>query len=179
MRNKFLALTTLFFAATLVHAQDAKAPDTGPQAQPEPYQITVTLKITDHGKLTTDQTFTLAAATQVHSSEFTPPSVRDGDRIPVPTDKNGSQYQYVDTGTDIDVEHLRQIGPLLGMQLKIVNSGALPSPASQTAPIFRTLRYSLVPVVPLGKLATIYSSGDGINSQKVEIQLLANPLSAK
>ena len=180
MRNKFLILTTLFLAIPSIRAQDkSTTAEASPQAPPEPYQLTVTLKITDHGKLTTDQTFTLTAATQVRSSEFPPPSVRDGDRIPVPTDKNGTQYQYVDTGTDIDVDHLRKIGPLLGMQLRIVNNSALPPPATQTAPILRTLRYSLVPVVLLGKPTSIYSSGDGINSQKVEIQLLANPLDAK
>ena len=118
MRSKVVVLAALLTATPLVRAQDAdkpqpvyaqeisKTPDATSQTQPEPYQITVTLKITDHGKLTTDQTFTLAAATQGPGIEFASPSVRDGDRIPVRTGSNSSQFQYVDTGTDIDVEHL-------------------------------------------------------------------------
>lgn len=191
MRRRFLILTMLFVAATLVQAQDtAKAPDTGPQVQPEqyqPYQLTLTLKITDHGKLTTDQTFTLAVTNRtVHGSDFDRPSMRDGDRVPITTEKTGlnTQFQYVDLGTNIDIQNLLKLGSLLGMTLRIESSTIVPpAEAPHTGvpdqPILRTLKYSLVPIVPLGKLTTIYSSGDGVNSQKVEIQLLANPLGTK
>jgi hypothetical protein len=179
MRYKILVVAAFLFASQLVRAQDQPATSEGTfPALSEPYQITITLKITDHSKLTIDQTFTLAAASEARTG-FNAPSVRDGDRIPISTGGSPLQYQYVDTGTNIDVEHLRKIGPLLGLQLKIENSGALSSPGAQTAPIIRTLRYALTPVVPLGKSILIYSSGDGINSQKVDIQLLVQPLSAK
>ncbi len=184
MRHRFLALTALFLAVPLVRAQDtAKASDANTQS-PEPYQITLTLKITDHGKLTTDQTFTLAAANQVRGSNFANPSVRDGDRIPVATDGSNLHFDRLDVGTNIDVQNLVKIGSLVGMMLRIESNTVIPpAEAPHTdvpgQPITRTLRYALVPIVPLGKLTTIYSSGDGVSSQKVEIQLLAQPLGAK
>jgi hypothetical protein len=170
----------------MLQAQDtAKAQDANAQP-PEPYQITVTLKITDHGKLTTDQTFTLAVANHVHGGDFDRPSVRDGDRVPIVTGGEGSnlQFQYVDVGTNIDVQNLLKLGSLLEMTLRIESSTAVPSGEASHKdlpgdPILRTLRYTLVPIISLGKLTTIYSSGDGVSSQKVEIQLLANPLGAK
>ncbi|MFC5862745.1 hypothetical protein ACFPT7_10625 [Acidicapsa dinghuensis] len=178
MRNHRLLLLCLLFVLPMACAQEPQSATAEAPGTTAPYQLTLTLVVTDHGKKTIDQSYTLAAASRGKGSPFGNPSVRDTDHVPVPTAPGSSTYQYVDVGTNIDVDSLRQIDSMLGMQLRIENDAAIASDA-QGQPVRRRLAYSLVPIVPLGKLTTIFSSGDGINAQKVEIQLLAQPLGAK
>jgi hypothetical protein len=174
-----LTLAALLLAAPLLHAQGADKPPAGQDEPRESFQFILTLKITDQGKVTTDQTYTLTAINSTPGSfNFQSPSVRDGDRIPIAvnTDGDKTQIQYIDVGTNIDLRDLRKVGSLLAMHIEIENSAAIPNPEVKSDPIIRNTRYSISPAVPIGKQTSIYSSGDALNGHKVEIQLLAKPL---
>ena len=183
-------LLLILLASPLLQAQTEEAKR--PADTQESYVLTLTLKITDQAKVTTNQVYTLTAVNALHlgnglpsfsdgGKEFSSPSVRDGDKVPIvaSTDGDKTQIQYIDTGTNIDIENLIKIGPLLAMHIKIENSTALPNPASKDEPIIRQTRYSIGPAVTIGKLSTIYSSTDAVDGHRVEILLLAKPLETK
>jgi hypothetical protein len=176
MHIKRLILALLLSTAPLLHAQDADKPSSSQAAQPEQsFQLTLTLKVTDHGKVITDQTY-LLAATERHA-----PSIRDGDKYPISTESDGGkvQYQYIDVGTNIDFRDLHLLGSSLAMTINIENSSAVPDAVLKGTPVIRNTRYAVSPVAPIGKQITIYSSNDPANGHKVEIQLLVQPLSTK
>jgi len=176
MHTKKLILALLLLSTPLLRAQDADKLGASQTAQPEQaFLLTLTLKVTDHDKLITDQTYSLAA------NERHAPSVRDGDRYPITTETDGgkTQFQYVDVGTNIDIRDLRFLGSSLAMTINVENSSAIPDPVLKGTPIIRNTRYAVSPVVPLGKQITIYSSNDPASGHKVEIQILVQPLPTK
>ncbi len=179
MPNPRLALlAALLLCAPLLHAQNADSSETLKPAQPEQsYLLTLTLTVTDHGKKSIDQTYTLAASQRSNPS----PSVRDGDRIPISTGTEGgkSQIQYLDIGTNIDFRDLHLIGSSLAMIISVENSSVAPDPSDKSDPIIRNTHYSMSPVAPIGKQITVYSSSDGATGHKVEIQLLVQQLPSK
>jgi len=185
-----IALIPLVFASASVgQAQSTETPK--PAETQESYVLTLTLKITDQAKVTTNQVYTLTALNAVRDGslssldnrarEFSNPSVRDGNRVPILTSKDGdkSEVQYIDIGTNIDIQSVQKVGSLLAMQIKIENSAALPNPEWKEEPLIRQTRYSIAPAVTIGKLSTVYSSTDAVDGHKVEILLLAKPLDAK
>jgi hypothetical protein len=161
-------LGALLLTAPSLHAQGNDKP-ASILPSTEAVQLTLILKITDGGKLTTDQTYTLTAS----FPNFLTPSVRDGDRVPVATEIAGDKtaIQYIDTGTNIDVKELKSSGSTISMNIFLENSVAIADPTGKSDPIIRQARYSISPSVPLGKLVTIYSSSDEGKGHKVDIQL--------
>ena len=178
---RLASLSLLLLAGTLLYGQ---SPDATKSVDiREPYVLTLTLKITDQGKVTTNQTYTLTALTANSNAtrEFSNGNVRDGDKVPVVSGGEGdkTQIQYVDTGTNIDVDSLQKNGSMLVMHITIENSAAIANPNSKEEPIIRQTRYKISPVVVSGTTSTIYSSSDAANGHKVEISLLAKPLETK
>jgi len=174
MSRKTLVLAALLLFAPMLQAQGAEKPQTGDGPKPElSFLLTLTLKVSDHGKKLTDQTYTLTALTHGPG-----PSVRDGDRVPitVSTKGNDTEFQYVDTGTNIDITEVKDFGSFISMNIKVEKSAAVPNPANKDEPIVRDTRYSISPAVPLGKTITVYSCTDVLSGHTVEIQLLAQPL---
>jgi hypothetical protein len=190
MHTKRLILALLLLSAPLIRAQDSDKPGASQTAQPEQsFLLTLTLKVTDHGKLITDQTYSLAASDVKAKGVFTgsvlneqhAPSIRDGNRYPITTETGGgkTEFQYVDVGTNIDFKDLRSLGSSVAMTINVENSSAIPDATLKGTPIIRNTRYSVSPVAPIGKQITIYSSNDPANGHKVEIQLLVQPLPIK
>jgi len=176
MHMKRFILALLLLSTPFIRAQDTDKPGASQTAQPEQsFLLTLTLKVTDHGKLITDQTYSLAA------NERHAPSIRDGDKYPITTETDGgkTQFQYIDVGTNIDFRDLHFLGSSLAMTINVENSSAVPDVILKGTPVIRNTRYSVSPVAPIGKQITIYSSNDPANGHKVEIQLLVQPLSAK
>ena len=177
MTGPRLILAALLCAAPLLaaprlHAQDAEKPQhqaIEPSSQ-ESYLLTLTIKISDHGKVTTEQTSTFTA-----NSRSTSPSSRDGDRIPVVTGSEGgkTQIQYIDMGTLIDILDVKKLGSALACNVRIEISAPIPSPTLKDDPIIRGNKFSVSPAIPLNKQVTIYSSSDAVTGRKIEIQLEA------
>lgn len=175
MKTARLALAALLLAAPLSLAPLAHAQTTEKAESSESYLITLALKISDKGKVISDQTYTLAATTNSH---MTPPAVRDGDRVPITVDSEGGKtnIQYIDTGTNIDLREIKQMGELVVLNINMESSLAVPNSALQGDPTIRQTRYTLTPSVRPGKAVTIYSSNDTTTGHKVEIQLTLQPL---
>lgn len=173
---RLVLLAALLLCAPLLHAQNADSSEATKAAVPEQsYLLTLTLTVTDHGKKSIDQTYTLAA------SQRSAPLIRDGDRIPISTGTEGNktQIQYLDIGTNIDFRDLRLAGSSVAMFISVENSSVAPDPGDKNDPIIRNTHYSMSPVAPLGKQITVYSSSDAATGHKVEIQLLVQPLPSK
>jgi len=190
MHMKRLILAVLLLSAPIIHAQDANKPETPQSAEFEKsFLLTLTLKVTDHGKLITDQTYSLAAADVkakggLSGSAFNEqhaPSIRDGNKYPITTETGAgkTEFQYVDVGTNIDFRDLHFLGSSVAMTINIENSSAVPDAVLKGTPVIRNTRYSVSPIAPIGKQITVYSSNDPTNGHKVEIQLLVQPLSSK
>jgi len=187
IRSRYL-LAALLLVTPLCDAQSSDKSSTSQvsQAQPtaeEPFLITLTLKTSDHGKLTTDQSYTLSVTTD-HGAGLSPltragsGNVREGNRIPIVTGSEGgkSQVQYVDAGTNIDLSNVKRMNSLVALNVKVEVSGVVPETAGKDDPILRQRVYSINPVLPVGKQVIVYSSTDATTGQKVEIQVLVQPI---
>jgi hypothetical protein len=168
-----LLVAVPLFAASLIHAQDAEKPQhlaNESTSNQESYLLTLTIKISDHGKVTTEQTSTFTA-----NSRSTSPSSRDGDRIPVvsSSEEGKTQIQYIDMGTLVDILDVKRLGSALACNVRIEISAPIPSPTLKDDPIVRGSKFSVSPAIPLNKQVTIYSSNDAVTGRKVEIQLEA------
>jgi len=181
IRPKFV-LAVLLAAPLLLHAQAADTPknpssEASHPPSEESFLATLTLKILDHAKKTTDQSYSLAIRTTPKSS-----SVREGNRIPIVSGTEGHtdqvQYQYIDLGTNIDMVNVKRVGSLIAIDIKVEISATAAEIEGKLGPTIRDAKYSVNPAVPVGKQVTVYSSTDGVTGRKVEIQILVEPIPA-
>lgn len=144
----------------------------------EEFQITITIKFSDHGKATGEESYMMTASNIANN-----PSVRDGGRIPM-SSGSGGQFQYYDIGTNIDITNFKNSGSLTSMGVKIETNGPLNTSStdsfdSKEPPVIRSARYSVNPIVIVGKSETIYSSTNSASGRKVEILLLTQKIERK
>lgn len=155
------------------HARSSISLDKARHAADGPLQIMIAFKKSHGGKVTTDKIYTLVATTGE-----TPPVIRDDARVR--TNANDAK-EFLDSNTDIDILEFRKLTNSVALVLKISTQTftmdvieGLPK-----LPIAHTHQYIITPTVPLGKLTTVYSAEDGIHDNKVEVQLLVQPLNAQ
>ncbi|MGA2889051.1 MAG: hypothetical protein ABSE51_13440 [Terracidiphilus sp.] len=145
----------------------------------EPLQLTVTFRRTRGGKITTYKTYTLAASAQQWD-----PQIRDDSRVPMKkeTSATGSQTDYANSNTDVDIHNIREVGDLVSLTLRIATEGyselsPLEHPGANSS--LGSHQYTISPTVPTGKLTPVYSMQDDVNDYKVEVLLLVQPLNVK
>jgi len=165
----------MLLATPLLQAQQSPPPSANEPAAQEAFLVTLTLKNTDHEKKTTDQSYNLAVMTHAD-----PSNVRTGDRIPLVVGMDGTKnnVQYIDVGTNIDLLNAKRLGALFAVDIRVEVSSAVPETLSKLDPIIRQARYSINPIIPIGKQVTVYSSTDAVTGRKVEIQILVEPIPA-
>ncbi|WP_263356277.1 hypothetical protein [Acidicapsa ligni] len=173
-----LVVATLLLAAPFLHAQSNESlqpAEKTAQERPkqEPFLLTISLEASDHGKTTLKQSYTIA--TSANRSSGGDPSVRDSSRVQVPFGV-GTDVESIETGTNIDLNDIKSIGSQLAVSLRIEINDFVIDPGGKLRPVRRTGRYSVNPVLPLGKLINVYSSTDPVSGHKIDIQIEAQPL---
>jgi hypothetical protein len=185
-RLTLAALLSLVLAPCLASAQGENSAQPGPDAQavqsqakpPKPaslpYELTVTVKESETGKVLVDKRYTLTVVTDdnLNSNEH----LRDGDRIPYATDKG---QDFTNIGTNVDVTRATQQGDKLILSMRVSNTSLLAKGASGSLPQEHDWIISIVAVLVPGKPAVVYSTTDAVTEHKVEIQATAQPLTLK
>jgi hypothetical protein len=182
MMNPRLILAALLLATPMLHAQDAAQPQKEPAAIREPYRITITLKSTDKNKITTQNSYTVVATTNTLIFRDNP-GIRDDSNVPVKMSTRVTED--LRCNTDIDFRNFSRVADSVYLNLTIDTqnyaegiSAGEPG-TEQTHFILYSRRLTVTPMLPIGKLTTVYSSVDAVNGIKLEVQVLVQPLNAK
>ncbi|MGB7191023.1 MAG: hypothetical protein WBD10_12855 [Acidobacteriaceae bacterium] len=113
-------------------------------------------------------------------------SIRTGDRIPIVSGSAGAsnvQFQYIDTGTNIDVEHAEIVDRTLRLEVKVSISSFSTSdsssymPAGMKEPIIRQVSWNSYVTVPINQPTVIFSADNNADKGKTELELTAVPIS--
>ena len=118
-------------------------------------------------------------------------SIRTGDRVPVATGDYSTkdaaivhtQFQYIDTGTNIDVEHAEIVNRTLRLEVRVNISTFSSSdsssylPANMKEPIIRQVSWNSYVTVPINQPTVIFSADNNADKGKTELELTAVPIS--
>ncbi|MFZ0662788.1 MAG: hypothetical protein WAM66_08860 [Acidobacteriaceae bacterium] len=148
------------------------------------------LDVSAEGKVTTSRSYTETIATGVKSERTS--SIRTGDRVPVATGSYSAggasvsslvntQFQYLNTGTNIDVEQAEIVDRALHLHVKVSISTFAPTPSSYMPtndkhPLIRDANWDSNVTVPIGKPTVIFSSDNNTGKGKIELELTAAPI---
>lgn len=162
MRKVVLACCLPLFFAMLgpgAASQEAKKTAEPAPASTEPahyYRIDFLIQELDAGGKVVNARSYSATVSSDPKKPFDPTYIRTGSRIPV---KSGSQFQYVDTGVNIDAHALHPMGHDLAMNLSAdVSSIATPPESSESLPVIRQNKWQGAVLIPIGKSAIVFSS---------------------
>lgn len=184
-RTLILAAALLLSAAPLrLCAQSTPQASPAAQAPQHFYHLKfVVEEISDTGAATNARTY----QTTVSTGEDTPPQfIKTGSRVPIATgtySASGStvqntQFQYIDLGIDMEIQHVAEAGDVLKFHLKTeVSSMARYSEiAGVNEPVIRQNAWSSDVLVPIGKPSVVYSSDDLDSKGKMQVEVTATPV---
>lgn len=171
--------------ARVAMAQDAAKPAEGAQASPAAhyYQLRfVVEEVNQAGKATNSRSYT----TTVNTDKSQSASIRTGSRIPIATGSYSSagnespntQFQYIDTGVNIDVHQVHEAEQKLSLVIKaeITSVGTPVEIAHVQEPVFRQNTWQSAVLIPVGKPTTIFSSDSVDNTGSMRVVLTATPV---
>lgn len=178
----FLAIALISIPACL-RAQDSQPPSY--KNSPEHYYRLDfrVLEISADGKTQDARTYNAIVASGPKSDWTT--SIRSGDRVPILTTSGAgananTQYQYIDVGTNIDIERIESIDQTLRLRVTAtISAGSIDSQvlnAAPNEPIIRQASWHSSVIVPIGKPSIIFSSDNNVDKGKIELELTAVPL---
>lgn len=183
----FCTALLLLFAAPLIAQENSGAPSNSKASdQPAHYYHLqfIVQEVNEQGKPTNSRTFTTTVST-ADGNEMA--RIRTGSRIPVvsgsfqsgPDNKGltNTQYQYMDIGVNIDVQHTREVGHQLSLNLHSEVSSLAPNTDSDLRqPIVRQNRWEATVLIPVGKPAVVFSSDTLESKGSIQIVVTATPL---
>ena len=114
-------------------------------------------------------------------------SIRTGDRVPVATgvfkdSAINTQFQTIDAGTDIDVNHVEIINRTLRLNVRVSittfsSTGSSPyMPADMKEPITRHISWDSCVTVPINQPTIVFSADDNADKGKSKLELTAVPI---
>lgn len=170
----FLAMAGFLTCAAPALSQDTAA--SAPQAKTQDsastgqyFRLTFrVIQISPEGKVVDSRAYTTSTGEQQHNGS----SIRTGDRIPV-TVKTG-ETQYLDVGTNIDVNFVRATNSIVQIYVMahLSTSSTVP-PAPADFPVIRQTSWSGPVMLSLGKPMVIFSSDNIADRGKIELELTA------
>jgi hypothetical protein len=176
--NSLLVLFSLVLFAAPVRAQEAKSSDSKPaetktQTDAHYYHLEFVLKeMGDDGRVVNSRTYHTDVATERFSS------VRTGTKIPVRTNDQSGNIQYIDVGVNIDCGSARETPQGLSLQITAdISSLANASGGGQTmVPVVRQNRWQSMSLIPLGKPTVVFSSDNLENRGRMQVEVTATPI---
>jgi hypothetical protein len=140
------------------------------------YRLDFVVKETENGKPVNARNYSLTAAAGGGGIASTC-SVRAGDKIPVPSAKDGGQFTYLDVGVNLDCQNLKEVEQKLALRIQADITGSTgQAPAAASAPIIRQFRWASDVLVPLRKATVIYQSDAASSKNGMQLELTATPL---
>jgi hypothetical protein len=183
MRTRFNLYIALLLATGSLYAS-AQSNSVTSEAKTDKhfYRLDFRLEEVDgNGKITNTRTYSAITGTYDKSPTHT---IRTGDRIPVSSGAN--QFQYIDTGVNIDFEDPYEQGSALIIPVSAqISSVAALEPGSATlsavreaseGPVIRQNTWKALVKVPLRKATVIFASDNLNNRGKTQLELTATPV---
>lgn len=140
------------------------------------YRLTYSVQeVGETGKVTNSRTYATAIATGSGSTA----SIRTGDKVPVFTERNKGDVQYIDVGVNIDSLRALEVDNKLALSVtaEISSTTKTTEPTATTEstglPIIRSNRWSANVLVPTAKPTVIFSSDNLQDKGKVQVELTA------
>lgn len=140
------------------------------------YRLTYSVQeVGETGKVTNSRTYATAIATGNGPSA----QIRIGDKVPVLTEREKGEVQYIDVGVNIDSIRALEVDNKLALSVTaeisstIKNTVPTATSESISLPIIRSNKWSANVLVPIGKPTVIFSSDNLQDTGKVQIELTA------
>lgn len=131
------------------------------------------LDVSAEGKITNSRSYTETIATGPKSGRTS--SIRSGDRVPVMT--GSSVFQYMDVGTNIDVQNAEIIDQTLRLYVTAsISTLSSAAPANSAHPIVRQTKWNSYVTIPIHKPTLIFSADNSTDKGKTELELTAVPI---
>jgi len=175
MRRIIILCFALVFFATPIDAlaqQEVKTMESPAHY----YQLTYSVQeVGETGKVTNSRTYATAIATGNGPTA----SIRTGDKVPVLTEREKGEAQYIDVGVNIDSLRALEVGNKLALSVtaEISSTTRTTEPTATTEstalPIIRSNRWSATVLVPIAKPTIIFSSDNLQDKGKVQVELTA------
>ena len=137
------------------------------------YNLEFQVKEVEAGKVVNGRSYYLMV-----SSESNPAQLRTGGKMAYATGAAG-QFNYFDVGVNIDCRGARERGGELALTINADVTSVLPIPegAINAPPMIRQNRWGSNVIVPLRKPTVIFSSDDSTGKRKMQLELMATPIS--
>lgn len=171
--------------ARVATAQDAAKQADGAEASPAMHYYElhfVVEEVNQAGKVTNSRSYT----TTVNTDKSQSASIRTGSRVPVATGSYSSggteppntQFQYIDTGVNIDVHQVHEVEQKLSLLIKaeITSVGSPVEIAHVQEPVFRQNTWQSTVLIPVGKSITVFSSDSVDSTGSMRMVLTATPI---
>ena len=164
-------MKTLVIVAALLLAAPcfAQNEDRKPVEDGRFYRLDFVVKDLENGKVVNTRAWNLTIADLAPLSNS---SIRNNDRVPVPT--GGGNQTYEQVGVNIDCRLIRAYSSQLQLMLSFELTGA--APGDHAPPLLNTTKWSAGVVVPLRKTVTVFSSDSPSAKRQLQLELTATPL---
>ena len=165
MKRTILFLAVLTLAGTC-YAQTEEKKST---EEAKFYRLDFVLKELESGKVTNTRSYTMNIAS---SLPFNSSSVRIGDRVPVPSGKDG-QFNFIDVGVNIDCHLMRATENQITVQVIADISSVA---AAGNPPLINQTKWNGGATVPLRKATTLFSADGASTKRQMQLELTATPV---
>jgi hypothetical protein len=141
------------------------------------FHLDFVVKEVDEGKVINSRSYSMITSS---SERYGPPSVRTGSKVPMQKGGADGGITFLDVGVSFDCRFEGQVGNSLllhvGADISSIAAGSENSSSSLLPPVIRQNRWSSSVIVPLAKPTIIYSSDDITSKRKLEIEVMATPI---
>jgi len=145
-------------------------------AQPAPpatfYKLDFTVKEIKGAQAVSSKTYSTMVSG--NSSKCT---IRAGSKVPVLTTPGGNQYTFVDVGTDIDCDRIKETETGLSMWVTAAILTMFRDPSVPSAsPVVRQNRWNSEVSVPFKKTTLLFTADDPASKRQMQLELMATPV---
>jgi len=136
------------------------------------YKLDFVVKELDGGKPVNSRMFSAMLGLQTPGRDNSPAVIRAGGRVPVP---NGTGFNFIDLGVNIDVRDLRDVQGDLSMYVSAdISSMLQDNPGAQ--PIIRQNKWSGIVLVTPKKPTILFASDDLSSKHQLQLEVVATPV---
>lgn len=140
------------------------------------YRLTYSVQeVGETGKVTNSRTY----ATSIATGNGPNAQIRTGDKVPVLTERNKGEVQYIDVGVSIDSVRAQEVDNNLALSVTadISSTTKTTGPTATTEaselPVIRANKWSANVLVPVAKPTIIFSSDNLQDKGKIQVELTA------
>lgn len=134
------------------------------------YRLTYSVQeVGETGKVTNNRTYTTSIATGGGPSA----QIRTGDKVPLVTEREKGEVQYVDVGVSIDSIRAQEVDNKLALSVTADITSTTKTTDQTALPVIRANKWSSNVLVPIAKPTIIFSSDNLQDKGKIQVELTA------